>query len=410
MAKYRCCGGENNIKISSKNTMSFASIKEKAIKKFHDNNSIKDECALINIRRTYYLSMIAIPLRLENIYLFLYTDSYDTPVTKMWSLGIVTSHFILLIFMIGFLLLTRKLKSNKEPSKIMHILQYIVVIVIMASGIAIVTIDQLVTSNITPFLLICIVCGAVFLIRPLISIAIFASSYTSFYFLLALTISDQEALLSNRANGATAVGIGLLLSLIMWNSNYTNISQKRRIEIQQEQLERMAYYDPLTDLPNRRLFDKLIKQEISSMQRYGHESIIIILDIDDFKKVNDTYGHMVGDKILIQLGNLLKSNVRVSDAVSRFGGEEYIILMPKTSLESGYDFGERLRKLVSEEKFIIGSDTLRITCSFGVSLLRDKSSQNLDSYYLLADKALYLAKQNGKDRVEIASDNVMIEV
>ncbi|NLB42136.1 MAG: GGDEF domain-containing protein, partial [Clostridiales bacterium] len=330
--------------------------------------------------------------------------------TKMWSLGIVTSHFILLIFMIVFLLLTRKLKSNKEPSKIMHILQYIVVIVIMASGIAIVTIDQLVTSNITPFLLICIVCGAVFLIRPLISIAIFASSYTSFYFLLALTISDQEALLSNRANGATAVGIGLLLSLIMWNSNYTNISQKRRIEIQQEQLERMAYYDPLTDLPNRRLFDKLIKQEISSMQRYGHESIIIILDIDDFKKVNDTYGHMVGDKILIQLGNLLKSNVRVSDAVSRFGGEEYIILMPKTSLESGYDFGERLRKLVSEEKFIIGSDTLRITCSFGVSLLRDKSSQNLDSYYLLADKALYLAKQNGKDRVEIASDNVMIEV
>lgn len=386
---------------SLKNSVSFGTMKEKAIKKIHDSNSIVDECALINIRRTYYLSMIAIPLRLVNIYLFLSTDSYDTSVTKMWSRGIVTSHFVLLIFMIGFFLLARKLKNNQEANKIMHALQYIVVIVIMASGIAIVTIDQLVTSNITPFLLICIVCGAIFLIRPLISIIIYASFYTSYYFLLALTISNQEALLSNRVNGVTAVGIGFLLSLIMWNSNYTNISQKQRIEIQQKQLERMAYYDPLTDLPNRRLFDKLIKQEIYSMQRYDHESIIIILDIDDFKNINDTYGHPVGDNMLIQIGNLIKANIRETDTVSRFGGEEYIILMPRTSLESGQAFAERLRKLIMEEQFIVGSTTIRITCSFGVSILSESNS-DIDDYYLLADKALYLAKQNGKNRVETA--------
>lgn len=386
---------------SLKNSVSFGTIKEKAIKKIHDSNSILDECALINIRRTYYLSMIAIPLRLVNIYLFLSTDSYDTSVAKMWSRGIVTSHFVLLIFMIGFFILTRKLKNHQEANKIMHALQYIVVIVIMASGIAIVTIDQLVTSNITPFLLICIVCGAIFLIRPLISIIIYASSYTSYYFLLALTISNQEALLSNRVNGVTAVGIGFLLSLIMWNSNYTNISQKRRIEIQQKQLERMAYYDPLTDLPNRRLFDKLIKQEIYSMQRYDHVSIIIILDIDDFKNINDTYGHPVGDNMLIQIGDLIKANIRETDTVSRFGGEEYIILMPRTSLESGQAFAERLRKLIMEEQFIVGSTTIRITCSFGVSILSESNS-DIDDYYLLADKALYLAKQNGKNRVETA--------
>ncbi|NLC44952.1 MAG: diguanylate cyclase, partial [Clostridiales bacterium] len=164
----------------------------------------------------------------------------------------------------------------------------------MASGIAIVSIDQLVTSNITPLLLTCIACGSVFLLRPLISFIFFYSSFVAYYFIIEFTISNQEILLSNRVNGVTAVGIGFLLSLIMWNSKHTNIIQSRHIVTQQKQLERMAYYDPLTDLPNRRLFDKLVAQEISSIKRYGHEATLIILDIDDFKSINDTYGHPVG--------------------------------------------------------------------------------------------------------------------
>ena len=137
------------------------------------------------------------------------------------------------------------------------------------------------------------------------------------------------------------------------------------------------------------------------MQRNGYESVIIILDIDSFKEVNDTYGHPIGDNILRQLSDLLKNNVRESDTVSRFGGEEFTILMPKTSLEGGYAFAERLRKIIMEERFTIGSITLRTTCSFGVSLLRHINSQSSDDYWFLADKALYLAKQRGKNRVEI---------
>ncbi|NMA13983.1 MAG: GGDEF domain-containing protein [Clostridia bacterium] len=292
-----------------------------------------------------------------------------------------------------------------EPNTIMFVLQYIVVVVIMASGIAIVTFDQLVTTNITPFLLICIICGVIFLIRPLASFIIYATSYVTYYYLIALTITDQQVLLSNRVNGITAIGIGFLLSFILWHYNYTNIIQKRRIEIQQKQLEQMAYYDPLTDLPNRRLLEKLIKREFSSMKRYGHETVIIILDIDDFKKINDTYGHPVGDNILMQLADLLKNNVRKSDTVARFGGEKFIILMPKTSVEEGYVFAERLRKLIMEKRFTIGTVTLGITSSFGVSPMRDISSQALEDYYFLADRALYLAKQSGKNRVEKACGN-----
>lgn len=354
------------------------------------------------------MAIIAIPLRIVNIILFTFSASYDTPTLKTWSQGIIGSHFMLLIFMIGLFFTTLKLKNRTKPNTTMFVLQYIAVMAIMAAGIAIVTFDQLVTTNITPFLLTCIASGLIFLIRPLVSFILYATSYIAYYYLMALTITSQQMLLSNRVNGITAVGIGFLLSVILWHYNYTNIMQKRRIEDQQQQLERMAYYDLLTDLPNRRLFDKLVKQEFALMQRHGHESVIIMLDIDDFKNINDTYGHPVGDNILKQLADFLKNNLRESDTISRFGGEEFFILMPKTSLEEGYAFAERLRKSIMKKGFVVGSLKLQITASFGVSLLCDIETQSLDNCYSLVDKALYLAKQSGKNRVEIVSESVGI--
>jgi diguanylate cyclase (GGDEF)-like protein len=388
------------MKSSQKQSSSFAAMKRKLIKTFHDNNSVLAECAHINTQRIYYLSIIAIPLRIVNIFLFAFTKTYDTQVLKTWSRGIIASHSMLLIFMFGFFLITHRLKNKEKPNTTMFVLPYIVIAVIMTSGIIIVTFDQLVTTNITPFLLICIISGAVFLIRPLISSIIYLTTYLAYYYSIALTITGQQVLLSNRVNGITAVGIGFFISAIFWHYNYTNIIQKRRIEIQQKQLEQMAYYDPLTGLPNRRLLERFIKREFSSMQHYGDETVITILDIDDFKRINDTYGHLVGDNILRQLAHLLKNNVRESDVVARFGGEEFIILMPRTSVKEGYVFAEKLRKLIMEKEFTIGSVRLQITSSFGVSSLRDIDSKTFEDYYLLADKALYLAKQSGKNRVE----------
>lgn len=157
----------------------FASIKERIIKAFHDNNSVLGECARINTRRIYYLSIIAIPLRVFNILLFT-SRSYDTEVLKTWSQGIIASHSILLIFMIGFFITTHKLKNRTVPNTAMFLLQYIVVVVIMASGITIVTIDQLVTTNITPLLIICIVTGVIFFIRPSQIAVAFSVSFSCF--------------------------------------------------------------------------------------------------------------------------------------------------------------------------------------------------------------------------------------
>ena len=125
------------------------------------------------------------------------------------------------------------------------------------------------------------------------------------------------------------------------------------------------------------------------MQRYGHETVIVFSDIDDFKFINDTYGHAVGDEVLKQVAELLKNNVRESDTVARFGGEEFIILLSRASVDEGCAFAERLRKIIMEKTFSVGSLSLKITSSFGVSSLRDVSGKTLENYYYHADQALY---------------------
>lgn len=387
------------MKIKLKINEFFKSLKNKSLKIYYDNNSISDECALANIQRLHYLSVIAIPLRIFIILTF--NRSYDNLLMKTWSQGIIISHLVLLVLMIGFCITTYKLKDKKEATTSINLLQYIAMAVIMLSGVVIVTFDQLVTTSITPFLITCIVTGLVFLIRPLYSLIFYILSYILYYNLITLTISNNQILISNRVNGITSVGLGFLLSFILWKYNKTNITQRKLIESQQKQLEIIAYYDPLTDLPNRRLLDKFIKQELNSEDYKGHESVVIILDIDDFKEINDSYGHMIGDNILVQFSALLKENIRKSDIAFRFGGEEFIIIMSNTNLETGYLIAERLRKLIMNYKFNIGSRLIDITASFGVALLNRVSGDNIENYYSYADRALYLAKEAGKNRVEI---------
>jgi len=391
------------IKSSQEKPSLWAGIKRNLIKAFRDNKTVLDECVLINTRRIYFISIIAIPLHIISILLFVFTKSDDT----LWSYGIMMCHLALLVFMVTMLLVSRRFKDRRKPTKGMYVLQYVVMGFILVSGTIFVVFDQLVTTNITPFVLMCIIEGVILLIRPIASLIFFVVSCVAYYFSLTLTITDQQVLLSNRVNGLVAAGIGFFLSCILWRYNCRNIIHMRRIKAQQRQLKQMAYYDPVTDLPYRRLLEKLLKREIALMQRYGHDSVIIILDIDNFKTINDTYGHPVGDNILKKLDELLVNNVRVSDTVARFGGEEFIILMPGTSVEEGFAFAEELRKLIMAKRFIVGSVMLHITSSFGVSSIRDlMGSQTLEDYYYRADKALYLAKQSGKNRVEKACQEV----
>ena len=187
-----------------------SAIRDKATTMYYNNNSVLDDCALINIKRICYLSLIAASMRILDIYLF--ADTASAPAT--WGQGIFLSYLILFLFYSGSFLLTYRLKSAEQPSKTTHALQYIIPIVVLASGVVIVTIDQPVTTNITLLLIVSIVFGAVFLIRPLASFLIYITSYLAYYYLIALTIADQQVLLSNRVNGATIIALGFLISVI----------------------------------------------------------------------------------------------------------------------------------------------------------------------------------------------------
>jgi uncharacterized membrane protein len=191
-------------------------------------NTVIEESLVQNINRIYYLSIISMIMSLIDVLLIKFGNSgEESPIT--WEVGIILSHLTMLLFMIAMYLITAKLRRESRSRFTMYILLYISIAVIMMGGIVITVFDQVITSNITPFILSCVVVGIVFLIRPAISVLIFLFSYLAYYTLIGIYINDADILLSNRVNGITAVALGLFTSVILWHYNYINIVQKRRI-------------------------------------------------------------------------------------------------------------------------------------------------------------------------------------
>ena len=162
----------------------------------------------------------------------------------------------------------------------------------------------------------------------------------------------------------------------------------------QEFIEAQATHDALTKIYNRYGLNNILKQKMQEYQRYQKEFSIIFFDIDFFKKVNDTYGHDVGDYVLESLADIVSSEIRSSDAFGRWGGEEFIIILPETSLKQAMNVAEKLRKTVEKEMF---GSAKKITCSFGVTTVRD--TDNITTLLKRVDEYLYKAKENGRNSV-----------
>jgi diguanylate cyclase (GGDEF)-like protein len=160
------------------------------------------------------------------------------------------------------------------------------------------------------------------------------------------------------------------------------------------ELERYAFHDQLTKLLNRRMFYQRIGREIKGARRYGYPISLAIMDIDNFKEFNDTYGHLEGDRILAELGRLLKEEIRASDYAARLGGEEFAIVLPHTSKEAAAIMAERLRKKIK--------DKLGISVSIGIGEF-PSDANTLRALLRKADQALYEAKKKGKGRIAIVS-------
>lgn len=169
-----------------------------------------------------------------------------------------------------------------------------------------------------------------------------------------------------------------------------------------EEVQHLAITDPLTQLYNRRYFLTAARRELERARRHCLPLVIIIADLDDFKRINDTCGHPVGDRVLQTFSGLLRRELRSIDLLARYGGEEFILLLPETDENGGVRVVERLRLMLSRTTIATGQGVVQITASFGMAIYAEPfDGMSIDTLVMRADEALLRAKQAGKNRLEI---------
>ncbi|MBT6046326.1 MAG: diguanylate cyclase [Candidatus Scalindua sp.] len=188
------------------------------------------------------------------------------------------------------------------------------------------------------------------------------------------------------------------------NNTLERFRLRNDVKRAQAKMAEMSTVDELTQLHNRRYFIDALEGEFERASRYKSEMALVILDLDNFKKINDTYGHPTGDKVLSCIGRILKQLVRRSDLACRYGGEEFAVVLPNVNKEGIYTAYERFRETVSKQLFEHESKQFHVTVSIGIAFSNDAESS--DDLLAHADQALYRAKESGKNRVvDYKADN-----
>jgi diguanylate cyclase (GGDEF)-like protein len=169
-------------------------------------------------------------------------------------------------------------------------------------------------------------------------------------------------------------------------------------------IKNIAIYDTLTSLYNRRYFEERLGVEAQKSFYSGTPLSLVMVDIDLFKKVNDTFGHTEGDQILCKISSLLKTSVRKKDTVARYGGEEFILILPEAGLEESFVIAERIRRLVEDTPFEVGQAQVNLTISMGISNFPSHRAKSKEELVKMADQALYDAKRGGRNKVCIYTE------
>ena len=198
----------------------------------------------------------------------------------------------------------------------------------------------------------------------------------------------------------------LAAMILFFGGIYYFISQLlQKINETQQKLLALASVDDLTQLYNRRYFFERFNQEVERAKRYQRPLSCIIMDIDFFKHVNDSYGHLAGDQVLIDIAQILRNNCRQSDLAGRYGGEELIILLPETEAGGAMIIADRIREMIEEHQTVDGRGAvIGVTVSMGLASLAGAELRNIDKNERIvqyADDALLLAKKGGRNRIEV---------
>ena len=184
--------------------------------------------------------------------------------------------------------------------------------------------------------------------------------------------------------------------------SYINLKQSYLLTMASVEIKTLSRTDVLTGLYNKRFFTELVEREIEMRSRYNFHSSLFMIDLDHFKRINDSYGHLAGDHVLQVVARIILENVRNTDIVCRFGGEELVIYLPHTSSQQALVIAERIREAISESKVEFKGQVIPITASIGIASTESGVS-DLNQMLQIADSALYEAKRIGRDQVLIGS-------
>ncbi len=357
--------------------------------------------------RLLVLSLVAMPVHLVFATVFILAPKDGSPTDGMWHGGIVALHAGMFVLMVVAFAVTLRARRRRCGLPAMQGFLSLFLFVFILAGAAIALVDQLATTNITPYLLVCSIVAMGFRLSPLRALLLFSGAYIAFFIALPSVQADPNIVLTNRINAFTFVLLGTGLASVLRSAEVRVIGQRKTIEFQRKELEEknarlefLAAHDPLTELYNRREFDRLLEKEISRIRRYGGAVCIVMIDLDDFKMVNDTYGHHAGDAALVRTAGLLSANLRGSDILARWGGEEFIVLLPDADIDRGIAVAEKLRAVLDGQPLEIRGSSIRLTASFGVAATDESGAGDFELLYQAADCALYKAKHAGKNRVD----------
>jgi len=214
----------------------------------------------------------------------------------------------------------------------------------------------------------------------------------------ALDLGADDVALTDATNRELAIRSHLLLTQKQTRDRLRTILQDRVTA---------AEIDPLTGLHNRRYVAPYLSGLATQAQQAGQEFALMMIDVDHFKRINDTYGHVAGDDVLVELAKRLRSNLRSFDLVARIGGEEFLVALPVSSADQAAIAADRLRKLITDQPFKVGdaTTTLAVTVSIGVALAGDEEepAHVTKGMWTQADGALYAAKMAGRNQISMAA-------
>jgi len=324
----------------------------------------------------------------------------DSPLGRGEPLWLPLSFMVLHLGMLltaaaGLLAAYRGLKRSRPSEWAITIVASISLFFLGAIG----GLDQLRSGDINSWTLSVIVISIMFNIRwPLNLLAFLPSSLALATGILVFQANEAQIVTHLVNIGIYSISI-IFLSTFLYGSQYSLRANSTLLEKANAQLDHLSHHDPLTGLPNRRAFTAIFDRELGRLRREGGGIFIAVCDIDSFKKLNDREGHPAGDQVLREVAAVLAASLRPTDAVARWGGEEFLILLNGESEGGAAEALERIRRSVEALRIDWNGRSLAVTLSFGFADIRADEADPLSEAYERADSALYRAKGEGKNTV-----------